>query len=378
MGRDRHDDACRCGSANQLQPFERFFNALYAGQTGVLELRTFGRDGNDAAANKQWREANRLRDFVPVTNGVYDSQRIQRFVDGCTAAKLGAFFGVALRSQASLKDRKGDAAHCQTLTCIFVDADYKHLGEDETIRRIGAAPLPPSIVVESGGGLHPYWILKQPYFLKREMADAKRWLRHVAHSVADVVDESVSEPIRVLRIPGSYNFKEEYGEPRLVTLSMHTDTVYKLDEIREGFGEPTKSVPHETEGFTVPETIPKGDRHTLLYKFLRSQKARSVPLEVALAGCHALNEQQCDPPIEHQKLDAYLRRVWNQENSPHFNGSTTKGVRTFPYTEAGDAEFFAAKHADDVRFDHARETVAPLRRAPLATGRSRVDCGSGT
>ncbi len=198
------------------QPFVHFFQTLYRGLSGALELRSFGSDSDDAVAKKLRREANRLRDFVPVKNGVCDERRIQRFLDGCEKAKLGAFFGVALRSQASLKDRKGDAAHCQAMPSLFADADFKHLGEDETRRRINAAPIRPSMVVESGGGLHPYWVLTQPFYLKRELQEAKRWLRHIAASVADVVDETVSEPARVLRIPGSYNFK--YDPPRPVTL----------------------------------------------------------------------------------------------------------------------------------------------------------------
>lgn len=202
------------------QPSEAslFFGALFDGQSGVLELRTFGPEGNSASAKKLRREANRLRDFVPVEDGVIDGARVTRFIDGCNAARLGAFYGVALRSREAVKDRKGDAAHCQLLTTLFVDADFKHLGEDETIRRINSAPLAPSMVVESGGGLHAYWKLRTPFYLKTETADAKRWLRHIAASVADVVDEAVSEPARVLRIPGSKNFKREYGEPRLVTL----------------------------------------------------------------------------------------------------------------------------------------------------------------
>ena len=144
------------------------FGTLYDGHEGMNERRTFGPDGKTAAAIKLRKEAARLRDFVPVKNGGCDEARIQRFVDGCNGAHLGAFFGVALRSQESLKDRKGDAAHCQTLTSLFVDADFCHLGEDETRKRIAAAPLPPSMVVESGGGLHAYWILAQPFYLKKK------------------------------------------------------------------------------------------------------------------------------------------------------------------------------------------------------------------
>ena len=197
------------------QPFVPFLKTLHQNRDGVQEFRTFGPEGDDEVAKKLRREANRLRDFVPVKKGVCDEKRIQRFLDGCEKAKLGAFFGVALRSQESLKSRKGDAAHCQTLSALFCDADFKHLGEDETRRRINACPLPPTIIVESGAGLHVYWMLKQPFYLRKEMTEARRWLRHIAASVADVVDESVSEPARVLRIPGSYNYK--YDPPRPVT-----------------------------------------------------------------------------------------------------------------------------------------------------------------
>ena len=200
----------------ETQPFVRFFKTLYRSQSGVLELRTFGSDGQDATSKQLRTTAHRLRDFVPVINGTYDHARIEKFLKGCEQAKLGAFFGVALRAQASLKTRKGDGAHCQTLTTLFVDADWKHLGEEEARRRIKDCPLQPSLIVESGAGLHVYWMLTQPFYLKKEMATAKRWLRHIAASVADVVDETVSEPARVLRIPGSYNCK--YDPPRPVTL----------------------------------------------------------------------------------------------------------------------------------------------------------------
>ena len=300
-----------------------FFKILHQNLDGVQELRTFGPEGDSSAAKKLRSQANRLRDFVPVKNGVCDPKRIQRFLAGCEKAKRGAFCRVALRSQAALKDRKGDATHCQSLPAFFLDVDFKHLGEAETRKRIAAVPLPPSMMVESGGGLHPYWILAQPFYLKSEMAEAKRWLRHIAASVADVVDESVSEPARVLRIPGSHKFKPEYGEPRLVTLSVYEpERVYSLDQLRDTWGEPAQrdaETPHANDGpFQIPEHVDLGDRHTVLYLYLRSQKAKGVGLEEALTHCRALNEQKCHPPIATADLDSYLRRVWNQKNAPGF------------------------------------------------------------
>ena len=95
-------------------------------------------------------------------------------------------------------------------------------------------------------------------------------------------------------------------------------TPYTLADVTTAFGEPTAPEPGTTTPFAIPETIPEGDRHYTIYRFLRSQKARNVSLDVALAGCHALNEQQCEPPIEKRKLDDYLRRVWEQADDPTF------------------------------------------------------------
>lgn len=244
-----------------MTPAEVFFAALYNGQTGVLELRTFGPEKSNTSpdAEKQRKAAYRLRDFILVENGHLDASRVQRFLTGCEDARLGAFFGVALRAREALTTKKGDAANCQTLTALFVDADYKHLGEEETRKRIASAQVPVSMLVCSGGGLHPYWLLETPLYLqaKQGMVTAKTRLRRLARMVADVVDETVSEPVRVLRIPGSYNFKREYGEPRLVTLEIGPDDVQVKDMrpaiMVEPFSEPEDHSDLDTYEGEVPE-----------------------------------------------------------------------------------------------------------------------------
>ena len=192
----------------------RFFSALYDGQSGILELRTVPLEQTREQRLIAWR----LRDFMPVLHGKFNVHRIDRFIKETSARRMAAYFGVALRTRQAATDKKGGAAYCQTLTALFVDADFKHLGEAETRKRLADFPIPPSIIVNSGGGLHPYWLLRQPLDLQRDYRGAQSILRRLAKSVADVVDESVSEPARILRIPGSLNFKKEYGEPRSVVL----------------------------------------------------------------------------------------------------------------------------------------------------------------
>jgi putative DNA primase/helicase len=182
------------------------FSSLYDRQTGLLELRSFDNKGL------------RAREFLEVKGGVLDMPRVGDFVRTTEQQQVGAYFGVALRTQSALEDKKGDESHCQTLTTLFVDADFKHMGEEETRRRLNAFPLSPSVVVHSGGGLHAYWVLQDPIFLQMAggMQQAKALLRRLALQLKDVVDVDVSEPARVLRIPGSTNFKPTYNKPRVV------------------------------------------------------------------------------------------------------------------------------------------------------------------
>lgn len=306
-----------------MTPVAQFFDGLYTGQTGILELRTFGPEESDQSpqAKRQRAAAYRLRDFVPVVNGQLDISRVDRFIDGCSAAELGAFFGVALRTPSAPADRKGDTAHCQTLTTLFVDADFKHVGEAETRKRLAEYSTAPSIVVNSGGGLHPYWLLCQSLDLQTAYDDARVLLRRLAYSVAAIVDTSVSEPARVLRIPGSLNFK--YDPPRPVIVEQISDA--RIDPANLRLIELT-SQPGAAHGktsgvpFQMPATLSgaKKERHETLRLLMRSLQARGVPLDAALEVCRIENRAKCSPPLDTKMLDAYLERASKYADAPGF------------------------------------------------------------
>ena len=70
--------------------------------------------------------------------------------------KNNIYFGVATR-----EGRSGDKDHCRELPAFWVDVDFKTTCEDAVWERLEEFPLQPSIFVESGGGLHLYWLLKE-------------------------------------------------------------------------------------------------------------------------------------------------------------------------------------------------------------------------
>ena len=78
---------------------------------------------------------------------------IRHFLDQHRADNI--FFGVASRA----KSGDGSLANCHDLWAFWVDIDFDKLPEVEARRRLAKFPLPPSIIISSGHGLHAYWLL---------------------------------------------------------------------------------------------------------------------------------------------------------------------------------------------------------------------------
>lgn len=133
------------------------------------------------------------------------------------------YFGVAPRKDSS----SGELANCLELSAFFVDIDFKNSSEQEARDELARFPLQPSAVIHSGGGLHAYWFLKEPFSLLDETGQrtAKSYLRRLAQAVRG--DLASAEPAHILRVPGSMNHK--YDPPRLVEVETLADSlVYDL------------------------------------------------------------------------------------------------------------------------------------------------------
>jgi hypothetical protein len=85
-------------------------------------------------------------------------------------------------------------------------ADVDNVTPEEGYAQLISAPVPPSIVVRSGGGMHGYWLLNQPAVITPETkGDFKRALHGLALKVGgDVVARDMA---RIMRLPGTVNTK---------------------------------------------------------------------------------------------------------------------------------------------------------------------------
>lgn len=134
--------------------------------------------------------------------------------------------------------RRGGAADCAAMLGAFADLDVAGPGHKSTDRlppTLAAArailePLPtPTLVVETGGGLHAWWLLDEPCVLDPDNAELDRevageilseWVATVdrhADRLGFRVDRGVGELARVLRLAGTLNHKT--AQPRPVRLA---------------------------------------------------------------------------------------------------------------------------------------------------------------
>ena len=153
-------------------------------------------------------------------------------VEGWHNKHLNCFFAVATF------ETKRDAEDAQFVRSFFVDLDgYESKKEAVTalsdfINATELAELGVPTIVDSGGGLHAYWPLRQeiPVNIWKPLAeDFKRLCKQFNFRI----DNSVTaDAARILRVPGTTNFKQKYTSPRPVRVRQVGD-IFELSAFSE-------------------------------------------------------------------------------------------------------------------------------------------------
>lgn len=271
-----------------------FIDALYQNCGGQIELRAF--TPGDKPADRRFINPNDQEAFIQFSRANRGNH---------------VYFGVATRKDGS----SGTLANCCSLTTLFVDIDFKQTSEAEARRRLGEFPFPPSAIIRSGGGLHVYWLLREPLDLRDEQKRvlAGALLRRLTAPLG--ADIQSAEPARMLRVPDTLNHK--YTPPREVTIELLAPErrcdARELDEQL-----PPELVVVPNRPFVAPETIPDGQRNATLYKTARSMKARGLSQSAIAAAIREENANKCSPPLPSEEVEAIISQAWTQADRPEF------------------------------------------------------------
>jgi len=131
------------------------------------------------------------------------------------------------------------------LPAVYTDIDVlkDHNGDYEKIDKLlGEFPLQSSILVQSGGGYHNYFLLQEPIRIDDQNAHlVKGVLKGVATALS--ADLNATDISRIFRIPGTKNFKRE-ETTNCEVISSNKENVYAFEDF-ESFYIETKSVSSE-------------------------------------------------------------------------------------------------------------------------------------
>ncbi len=127
------------------------------------------------------------------------------------------YFGICTRKPGVTKGGKDD---CFEIGAYWADLDFKDFtrGETEARSALDNFQIKPSVVVNSGYGLHAYWIFKEIEVLNGNAAEHEARLKGIGRAVRG---DNVFDITRVLRIPNTINFptakKRAYGHTEAKT-----------------------------------------------------------------------------------------------------------------------------------------------------------------
>lgn len=161
-------------------------------------------------------------------------QAVNIAYDLCNSG-VDVYFGVNPRV-----GKRGKKENVHYVTAFHVEVDYGSDGHkkhseyetyDDALNAINDFQLRPTLINHSGGGFHCYWVLKDP--VKVESAGVKA-LESINKSLSEKLggDSGTQDISRVLRIPGTYNFKLE-NNPREVTVISSDGPTYEYKEFEQ-------------------------------------------------------------------------------------------------------------------------------------------------
>ena len=159
-----------------------------------------------------------------------ESEAAEKAYELCVSG-IDTYFGVNLRV-----GKAGKKENIKYLSAFHAELDYgeeghrkssPHKTKEDALTAIQNFSLPPTIFIHSGGGFHCYWVVSNPLKVEEHGIES---LESINKSLTLALggDSGTQDISRVLRVPGTYNFKNP-NNPRLVSVVSNSGKRYSLD-----------------------------------------------------------------------------------------------------------------------------------------------------
>lgn len=225
------------------------------------------------------------------------------------------YFGVHPTSQQRQPWQRSKTESIAVVNCLFAEFDVKDFGsKDAIMAHLDQLWAYPTSIVDSGGGLHCYWILSRTVGVndsnRREMAFLQSaWVELVGS------DRAAKDLARVLRLPGTVNFKPQYGPdyPRVTLIEYSPMRRWDLPQVQMLASDHLAQLKCEydrrsTEDASRTADVAPGAAHTLLHWAVANARPGNRH-DLALWLCGRLKDEGIEPWVADAVLREYMRRV---------------------------------------------------------------------
>lgn len=212
----------------------RFFNLLYANtETGWLCI---------------WERQRKKSLWYPVTR----FQETLPEIANLALNKHDVYYGIGLYREKKSKNERGKASEVSYLPGLWMDIDCSegtHTEKslptfNEALEFLNRHLPSPSIVVNSGGGLHAYWLFKQGIEIATpsESKQISELIQNFQSTIRQFGQQqgwkfdNTSDLARVLRVPGTLNYKNIFS-PKEVNIMSEIPVRYSLEDFTGFIGE---------------------------------------------------------------------------------------------------------------------------------------------
>lgn len=227
------------------------------------------------------------------------------------ADRQDVYFGVLRRT--TQRGRAEDTVEATHL--LWADFDAKNYrgktGTNSAFSEIANMRLIPHIIVDSGHGYHAYWLLDDEY----PFSEAQKVMKGIE---AVHKTDHCSDAARILRVPGTLNFKD--ASPTPVRLVRFDDRArpYSLDAFYEyAYRDSMAKRPavfYNGGGEWTPsgEDVSKfgeGQRNNGLARVAGAMVHKGLSPQQVLDNLLVENMMRCDPPLEYAEVEAIAKSV---------------------------------------------------------------------
>jgi len=185
---------------------------------------------------------------------------------------LNVYFGVNPRM-----NKAGKMENVHYLTTFHVDVDYGVDGHkkkseyktyDEAFEAIQAFHHQPTMIIHSGGGFHLYFVLTEPLMVENIGVEV---LENINKSLSIELggDTVTSDLPRILRIPGTFNYKEQEN-PREVKTILDNGPKYNFEELAILFNKPEEILENKKQNDYIIDCTPIFDNQSVNLKWDKS------------------------------------------------------------------------------------------------------------